>query len=184
MEKVLKELGLGEKEQVIYKLILEYGKIAPALLARLAKINRTTVYSVADELVEKGLIEEDWGGKVLYYLPVRDEGLQRIITKEKEKAEEKERAVRELGEIIKNIPASKTYSVPKIRFVEEDDLEKYLYEATPRWYESMQTTDTTWYGFQDHTFAEKFEKWIDWSWNCAPQPIKLKLLTNQSDIEE
>lgn len=184
LEKVLNQLGLGNKEQIIYKLILEYGKIAPALLARLAKINRTTVYSVANELKLKGLIEEDLGGKTLYYIPVRVKGLEKIIVEENQKVKDKENSIRELQEILKNTPESKTYSVPKIRFIDEADLEQYLYEATTRWYESMLTTDATWFGFQDHTFVEKFEKWIDWSWDRAPQPIKLKLLTNESDIEE
>ncbi|OGI68950.1 hypothetical protein A3A05_02325 [Candidatus Nomurabacteria bacterium RIFCSPLOWO2_01_FULL_41_12] len=184
LEKVLNQLGLGNKEQIIYKLILEYGKIAPALLARLAKINRTTVYSVANELKLKGLIEEDLGGKTLYYIPVRVQGLEKIIVEENQKVKDKENSIRELQEILKNTPESKTYSVPKIRFIDEADLEQYLYEATTRWYESMLTTDATWFGFQDHTFVEKFEKWIDWSWDRAPQPIKLKLLTNESDIEE
>ena len=71
LEKLLNQLGLGEKEQTIYKLILEHGKIAPALLSRLAKINRTTTYSVANELKTKGLIIEDLGGKTLYYLPAK-----------------------------------------------------------------------------------------------------------------
>jgi len=184
LEKVLNQLGLGNKEQAIYKLILEYGKIAPALLARLAKINRTTVYSVAHELKSKGLIIEDLGGKTLYYIPSRENELKKILEEDRKKAKHKEHSIHELQEIIKNIPESKTYSVPKIRFVEESDLEQYLYEATSRWYESMLTTDATWFGFQDHTFVEKFEKWIDWSWDKASQPIKLKLLTNESDIEE
>ena len=184
LEKVLNQLGLGRKEQVIYKLILEHGKISPALLSRLSKINRTTVYSVAEELKAKGLILEDLGGKIIYYIPTRADDLKKILEEDREKAKHKEHSIHELQEILKNIPESKTYSVPKIRFIDEADLEQYLYEATPRWYESMQTTDTTWLGFQDHTFVEKFEKWIDWSWEKAPQPIKLKLLTNESDIEE
>ena len=184
LDKVLNQLGLGNKEQAVYKLILEYGKIAPALLARLAKINRTTVYSVASELKTKGLIIEDLGGKTLYYIPVRADELKKIIEEDREKAKHKENSIHELQEILKNIPESKTYSIPKIRFIDEADLEQYLYEATLRWYESMLTTDATWFGFQDHTFVEKFEKWIDWSWDKAPQPIKLKLLTNESDIEE
>jgi len=184
MEKLLTQLGLGEKEQIIYKLILEHGKIAPALLSRITKINRTTVYSVANELVEKGLIFEDMGGKTMYYIPVKAKELDKIIEREKEKIKNKENSIRELQEVLKNIPESKTYSVPKIRFIDEADLEQYLYDATPKWLENMQMTDATWYGFQDHTFAEKFEKWIDWSWGISPQPIKLKLLTNQSGIEE
>ena len=184
LEKLLNQLGLGEKEQTIYKLILEHGKIAPALLSRLAKINRTTTYSVANELKTKGLIIEDLGGKTLYYLPAKEKELEKIIQHEKEKAKNKENSIKDLQEFLKNSPESTTYSVPKIRFIDEADLETYLYEATPKWQESMLTSDATWWGFQDHTFVEKFEKWIDWTWDIAPQPIKLKLLTNESGIEE
>lgn len=184
IEKVLQELGLGNKEQVVYKLILEHRKIAPALLARLAKINRTTVYSVAKELKEKGLIVEDLGGKILYYLPSRANELNKIITEEKEKAEKKECSIRELQEFLKNAPESKTYSVPKIRFVDEVDLEKYLYESIPRWIENQLAVDSkTWWGFQDHTFVEHFEDWIVWFWKNAPKEIDLKLFSNESSIE-
>ena len=185
LENLLNQLGLGEKEQIVYKLILEYGKIAPALLSRLAKINRTTVYSVANELKAKGLIIEDLGGKTLYYLPARANELQKIIDKEKEKIKTKESSIQELQEFLKTSPQSKTYSVPKIRFIDEEDLEKYLYEATSRWTENQLTNgEKTWWGFQDHTFAEQFEKWIVWFWNNAPESIDLKLFTNKSVVEE
>ncbi len=185
MEEILKQLGLGEKEQTIYKLILERGKVAPALLSRLAHINRTTVYSVAKELKEKGLIIEDLGGKNLYYLPARGNELDKLIVQEKEKAQAKENSIRGLQEFLKNIPESKTYSVPRIRFIDESDLEKYFYEATPRWIESQIANDeTTWWGFQDHTFVEHFEKWIVWFWKQAPKKIDLKLFSNASPIEE
>src|SRR5258707_1002354 len=137
LEKLLNQLGLGNKEQAVYKLILEHGKIAPTLLGRLARINRTTIYSVAKELKEKGLIVEDFGGKTLYYLPAREKELEKIVEKEKEAVKVRESSIRELQQFLKNIPESKTYSVPKIRFVDEADLEKYLYEAFPRWVGSM-----------------------------------------------
>ncbi len=184
LEKLLNQLGLGHKEQIVYKLILEHGKIAPALISRLAKINRTTVYSVAKELQEKGLIIEDLGGRTLYYLPVRDTELEKVIEIENEKAKNKIESIKELQGFLKNIPESKTYSVPKVRFVDEVDLEKYLYEASPRWIENQLATDTTWWGFQDHTFVERYEEWIKWFWNKAPKEINLKLFSNQSEIEE
>lgn len=185
MEEVLKHLGLGPKEQTIYKLILEHGKVAPALLSRLTHINRTTVYSVAKELKEKGLIVEDLGGKTLYYLPARGNELDKLIELEKEKVEVKEKSIRSLQDFLKNIPESKTYSVPKIRFVDELDLEKYFHEATPRWIESqLANNETTWWGFQDHTFVEHFEKWIVWFWKMAPKAVDLKLFSNASSIED
>ena len=185
LEKVLQQLGLGNKEQTIYKLILERGKVAPALLSRLTKINRTTVYSVAKELKDKGLIIEDLGGKTLYYIPAREHELEKLIKIEKEKTQQKEQSVRELQELLKNTPQSTTYSVPKIRFIDEIDLESYLHEASPRWIENqLATGEKTWWGFQDHTFAEAYEGWIDTFWRKAPKEIDLKLFSNKSEIEE
>lgn len=184
IDNLLNQLGLSDKEKTIYKLILEHGKISPALLSKLTKINRTTVYSVANDLKSKGLIAEDLGGKIIYYVPILENEFEKTIKKENEKFKEKEKTLRELQEALKNIPKSKTYSVPKIRFIDETDLEDYLYEATPKWHKSMIKTDSTWWGFQDHTFVEKFEKWIDWHWDIAPKEIDLKLFTNESGIEK
>jgi sugar-specific transcriptional regulator TrmB len=184
MEKLLTQLGLSEKEQLIYKLIVEHGKISAVFLGRLAHINRTTVYSVAHELKAKGLIIEDLGGKTLYYMKASEGELEKIIEREKQKAEDTERSIRELQLLLKNTPESKSYSVPKIRFVDEADLESYLYDATPRWIESGLLNDPTWWGFQDHTFVEHFKKWIVWFWNRAPEKINLKLFSNKSDIEK
>lgn len=183
MEKLLTSLGLGPKEQTIYKLILERGKVPAAMLSRLANINRTTVYSVAKELKEKGLIIEDLGGKTLYYLPAREHELEKIIKREKEEVEKKESNIKELQEILKGIPESSTYSVPKIRFIEESEVEDYLYEATPRWIESNLANDPTWWGYQDHTFVERFKDWIVWFWKRAPDQVNLKMFSNDSTIE-
>jgi sugar-specific transcriptional regulator TrmB len=184
LEKTLNELGLGNKEITVYKLILEHGKIAPAQLSRLAKINRTTVYSVAKELKEKGLIIEDLGGKTLYYSPSRGSELDKVVKAEHEHLKQKESLIRELQELIKNSPESKTYSIPKIRFIDEADMKDYLYDAVPKWNNSIQTTDTTWWGFQDHTFVEKFEDWILWYWKNAPKEIDLKLFSNDKEVEK
>lgn len=184
MEKILTQLGLGPKEQQIYTLILERGKITPAMLSRLSEINRTTVYSVAKELHDKGLIVEDLGGKTLYYMPAREEELEKMIKRETEKTQSKIAHIQQLQEMLKNIPESTSYSVPKIRFIDETDVEDYLYEATPRWIESLITNDPTWWGFQDHTFAEKYHAWIDWYWKQAPETLNLKMFTNDSEIEK
>ena len=185
LEKVLNDLGLGHKEQIIYKLILERGKIAPALLSRLSKINRTTVYSVAAELKEKGLIVEDLGGRTLYYLPVSDKELEKVLRKEEEKMLQKKNSILELQEFLRQVPQSKTFSIPKIRFVDEIDLEKYLYEATPRWIQSSEATNKIWWAFQDHTFPAKFENYIDWTWELElEKKMEVKVLTNESKSEE
>lgn len=184
VEHILTSLGLSPKEQQIYHLVLERGKITPALLSRLSGINRTTVYSVAKELQDKGLLVEDLGGKTLYYLPARESELQKLIKRETEKTETKISHIQQLQEILQSIPESTSYSVPKIRFIDEADLEDYLYEATPRWIESLVQNDPTWWGYQDHSLVERYEGYIDWFWKRAPESICLKLFSNDSAIEQ
>lgn len=184
IDKVLENLELGPKERLVYKTILEYGKIAPHLISRLTQINRTTVYSVAKELKQKGLIVDDLGGKTVYYLPTREGDLEKVISTEKARLVKKEQTLQELQEILRNNPESKTYSVPKIRFIEEEDIERYLYDITPKLFESMQKYDNTAWGFQDPAFPHLYEKWIDWFWEKAPADIQIKILSNESNIEE
>ena len=183
LDKALEKIGLGTKEKQIYKTILEYGKIAPALISRKTGINRTTVYSVANELKSRGLIIEDLGGKTLYYLPANDSEIDKALAKDKKVLAEKEAGLKELKDALRLMPQSKTFSIPKIRFIAEEDIEKYLYDATPRWTENQLANDTTWWGFQDHTFVEHYRDWIVWFWKQAPEVIDLKLFSNDSQIE-
>lgn len=183
LEQLLQKLGLGDKEQLVYKLILEYKKITPARVALLAKLNRTTTYSVANELKKKGLIIEDLGGKTLCYIPALGNELDKLIKEQYEKAERNKKNILELQDFLKTQPESKTYSIPKIRFIEESEIEAYLYDASKRWCDSALTFDKTWWGFQDPSLAAKYEKWIDWFWEKMPTDIQLKLFTNKAEIE-
>ena len=183
IDKTLEKLGLSIKAKKVYKLILENGKIAPAFISRKTGINRTTVYSVANELKSRGLIIEDLGSKTLYYLPASDTEIDKVLTQDKKDFAEKEQGLQELKETLKMIPQSKTFSIPKIRFIAEEDLEKFLHDATPRWIESNMTNDSTWWGFQDHTFVEHYKNWIVWFWKHAPKEVSLKMFSNDSAIE-
>lgn len=183
LEKALDQLGLSIKEKQVYTLVLQHGKIAPALIARKTGIQRTTVYSVAGELKNRGLIIEDLGSKTLYYLPAPESELEKVIKMDSEKLEKKKEGLKQLQETLKLFSDPKTFSIPKIRFIAEEDLEKYLYDTTPRWIESNLANDPTWWGYQDHTFVEKYKDWIVWFWKKAPDGINVKLFSNNTSIE-
>ncbi|MEI8223905.1 MAG: helix-turn-helix domain-containing protein [bacterium] len=183
LDKILEKLGLTIKAKKVYKLILESGKIAPVTISRKTGINRTTVYSVANELKARGLIIEDLGSKTLYYLPAQPEEIDKILEHDRKEFREKEEGLHELKDALKLVSQSTTFSIPKIRFVAEEDIDKYLHDATPRWIESNLANDPTWWGFQDHTFVEKYKNWIVWFWKHAPKEVNLKMFSNDSDIE-
>ncbi len=185
MEELLKSLGLNDKERLVYRTIVEAGKISTARIARLTGVNRTTVYSVCGELRKKSLIRESVGEKVAYWMAREGRELDLLLAREREALARKEETIGSLKDALKNMPGSKTFSIPKLRYVEEDELESYLYEATPKWNASeIATRETTWWGFQDHTFVEHYEKWIVWYWKHAPKELDLKLFSNDSTIEK
>lgn len=180
----LQELGLYDKEVAIYLAVLERGKISAADLSRLTGIHRTTIYSAIQNLTRLGFIVEELGDSKRHYLPASPESLANIYKIEQEALEQKKVIIETIMKEARELQNSAVYSPPKIRFVQEEQVETFLYEQTPIWIESIMNTDRAWWGFQDHRFAQLFEAWIDWFWEQTPQNLDLKLLSNESEIEE
>ena len=180
---LLQQLGFTKKEAEIYLALLRRGKAMPASIAKETGVNRATVYSITKSLIKKGIISEDLGGKTLYLVarPVKD--LSHILKKEKEELEKKEEIISSAIGELSIITTNTTYSIPKIRFVEESDIEKHLYDMLPMWAENVAGIDNTIWGFQDHTFVEMYHEWIKKQWGVWPEDIQLKLLTNKSYVE-
>lgn len=184
----LKKIGLTDKEIKVYLALLKSGRITPTNLSKLTKITRPTVYTIAQSLLSKGIIAEDFAGTTLHLTPLPVENLSQIIDKSRRELSEQEsfvhKAIAELG----LISAENEYPVPKLRFIAEDKLEDFLYDNFVRWNTAvLNTPDTTWWGFQDHSLVEFYEKWILWTWKTKEYQdprIKAKLLSNLSPIEQ
>ncbi|MSR71664.1 MAG: hypothetical protein EXS50_03320 [Candidatus Taylorbacteria bacterium] len=187
IEELLKKLGFSEKEIRVYLTVLENGKIAPALIASITNIKRSTVYAVGKELLKKGVITEDVEGSGGYFVALPPEHLESAIEKEQQAILDKKKIIKEAIVELANIPKSKSYSVPKMRFIDEYNIKDFLYRQTPVWEESMiKTKNPTWWGFQDHRFLEtkEYQDWIDWYWQRSPITIDLKMISNDSEIEQ
>lgn len=183
IQQLLEQLGFSKKETAVYIAVLQKGKISPSEVAKITDINRTTVYSVANDLIKRGVISEDLGNESTRYLvalPLNE--LQQ--EEEKKIANKKEilnQAIEELGVLSKDA----RYTVPKIVFVDGKNLEKYLYKQSKAWSNSIMKRDGVWWGFQDVSYVEHYEKVIDWYWEkAAPKGLSLKLLTNKSPLEK
>jgi sugar-specific transcriptional regulator TrmB len=180
----LKKLGFSDKEAEIYLTILEQGKTMPARISASTGINRTTVYSVIKGLLRKGVISEDITQKNHYLIALSAENLERLTMREEVNLKNKKNLISKTIEEIEAMPfGNQQYSIPKIKFLEEDDLENHLYTQLKTWDKSCQKIDGTCWGFQDHSFAEKYKKWILWAGEKFPQ-MQVNLLSNKSEIEE
>lgn len=181
----LKKLGLSDKEVAVYLAILQQGKTTPSNVALLTKINRTTVYSIAKDLVKKGFLTEDLGGKTTFLVATTPQDLTFLVKKEERELEKKKQLIESVISNLQNFSEHSKYAIPKISFIQEEDLEEYLYRRSDEWHSSIMKYDGILWGFQDHTFAENYEKWIDWEWQVGgPKNLRLRLFSNQSGIEE
>lgn len=153
-------LGLTGSEVKLYLALQKHGKALPSALARITKINRATVYSLASSLQSKGLIAEDAGGKSRYLVPLPPASLQNLIEGPKRELKEKESHVAEAITELQQLVGGKAYPIPKIRFVQEDDLEQFLFDNTRKWQVDLLAQDGIWWGFQDSSVVEHYEKWI------------------------
>src|SRR3990167_385222 len=184
IQDILKQLNFTDNEAAVYLAILQQGKITPADLAKTTNVNRTTVYSIAKELIKRGLISEDLGGTTRYLIARAPQDLEQLVTREEKKLAQKKQlvsaAVKELQSYTKNAQ----YSIPKIVFVADDDVENQLYKRVKDWNDSIMERDGVWWGFQDQNLVANYEKWIDWYWQMsAPEGLSLKLISNKSAEE-
>lgn len=184
IELLLKELGFGTKEIQVYLSILKAGRILPAELAKKTGINRTTTYSTVKLLLKKGVIAEDLGSSPRALIALPPAELDNIVKKEERELKLKKAKVNSAIKELQKFSTAENYSLPKIVFIQEEDIENYLYKRAPIWTESLLQYDAVWWGFQDHTFVEHYQGWIDWYWKTAPKEISLQLHSNKSDIEE
>lgn len=184
INEILKKLDFSEKEIDVYLAILKNGKITPADLAKITGINRSTVYAITSELGEKGVINHDLSSPIKYLVSAPPEELENIIKREEKKIESKKALVLKAIEELRGFSGNARYSLPKLRFIAEEELENFLYKQADKWDESLLKTESCWYGFQDHTYAEFYSNNIDWYWSRADKDIQLRLITNESNIEK
>ena len=184
MESYFRRLGLNQNEQTVYLEILKAGKLPPHRVARLTGINRTTVYSIAKKLEAHGLIAIDLGQKVHYLVALPPEKFLSLYqTEERELMEKKKVAEALVGEL-QALTSEKQFSIPRIRFIEEIDLREYLYEAYPRWAESVSLHGNMWRGFQDDSFTTTYQDWIEWTWKQDIQKtLQVEFFVNVDPIE-
>ncbi|MEI6810972.1 MAG: helix-turn-helix domain-containing protein [Candidatus Nomurabacteria bacterium] len=185
LEKEFSKIGLNNNEREVYLAVLKAGKVSPIRIAKETGINRTTVYSIARKLAKLGLIVEEVGAKAAYLYADKPESLFAIFQKEEDELKEKQDLVKNIVEELKKIPSQASYSVPKIKFIEEDDLTDYLYKQHDIWMESAITRDAIWWGYHDSSVTKTYEDWIHWSWKQPiSRDITVNLFSNENKEEE
>lgn len=184
-DSLLISLGLNESEVRLYREVLKEREITPASLAKASGMKRTTAYSVARGLVEKGLLIEDATKRPRTFSPSAPEDIALAVETEKKRSLERQNLLKKLSEQVSMTSASKEYPVPRIRFIEEAKLNDFFRQAFPLWNESMlEINEPVFWGFQDATLVEHYEDQLHHWWKISPEALSTKLLTNLSGAEQ
>ncbi len=183
-ENLLEAIGLSAKEAALYGAVVKARQIAPAELAKAIGVKRTTAYSMARSLVEKGLLIEDATRRPRVFVPAGPEELKGAVEAEKKRSEEKQGLLRKLSDQVSLAQAETTYPVPKIKFIEESKMDQYFKQAFPIWNENMlDTKEYGFWGFQDATFVSHYVDQLHYWWKIRPEELYVKLLTNSGGGE-
>jgi sugar-specific transcriptional regulator TrmB len=82
---ILKDLGLSEKEVIIYLALLQLGEETASRISEVADLNRVTTYSLLKSLQEKGFCSIYEKNKVQYFKPIKPEYILGLIEEKKNK---------------------------------------------------------------------------------------------------
>jgi len=97
LEALFKNLGLNKTEAKVYLASLELGQSLPKHLAQKAAINRTSLYQILPNLLQKGLISETVRGKRRYLVA---EDPQKYIDQKESEIEQIKKAVPQLHALL------------------------------------------------------------------------------------
>ena len=177
LEKIML-LGLKEKEAKIFLIVLENRKLSASAISRLGNMKRTTAYTIAEELVQKGILDKDVTKTTTYYSAFSPNSLINYVSQQKRILTERELVLNSLLPELTSLPKSRRFTIPKVRFVEGDEIEPFLYKQIDEWVKStLECKDKTHYCITGPNFEAipKYKKWIEWSWRRMPKEINLKL---------
>jgi len=105
MEEILKNLGLSNHEATIYMALLQRGSLLAGKIASITKINRSLVYTILNNLIEKGLISYAIRENRKYFKAVEPEKFLDILKENKLKIKKQEENFKEILPKLKNLHA-------------------------------------------------------------------------------
>ncbi|MEI8249003.1 MAG: helix-turn-helix domain-containing protein [Candidatus Taylorbacteria bacterium] len=103
LEKYLQEIGLNEKEAVVYLFLLTVDGSSVLDISKKTKINRSTTYIVLESLAKKGLVSETTIGKKTHFQAEQPERLETYIEQRKILLEEQSKKLKDIIPQIKSV---------------------------------------------------------------------------------
>ena len=125
----LRDIGLSDKEGLVLGILLERGPMLAAALAKLTKLNRTTVYWVLAELAEKGLVSSvNKKGMATRYQSIEPEALPSYVERRRDSLAKSKERLEAMAPKLRVAQGHKPF--PKVQFFEGKEGVMQAYEDT------------------------------------------------------
>lgn len=85
IEEVLSDIGLSEKEIIVYLALLKIGEETASRISEIAYLNRVTTYSLLKSLTEKGFCSSYDKNNVQYFKPATPESIFGLLEEKKKR---------------------------------------------------------------------------------------------------
>jgi len=103
LEKYLQDIGLSEKEAIIYLALLAVDNSSVLDLSKKTKLNRSTTYVILESLAKKGLVSETTVGKKTHYQAEPPERIETYVEQRKIMLEEQSKKLKDFIPQIKSV---------------------------------------------------------------------------------
>lgn len=155
--RLLHEIGFTDKEITVYLALSEAGSLTIPDLVHLTGLNRTTLYSVTDQLLTKGVIAEDAIKRRSGFIALPPENLLKITDRYEADLRQlrgkAERIVIELNKL--NVKSA--YPVPAVILVPEEQIMEHMITQAGRLADdALQYGEGHIWGFTDETYLKRF----------------------------
>ncbi len=152
----LRGIGLNLNESVVLGTLLKGGPMYASRVGKEAHLNRTTIYGVLHELIEKGLVSKVKARSATQFQAISPELLPDYIAKRRQDLVEKEKELRDaIPQLL--LLRSKGSILPKVQFFEGEEGVKQAYEDTLENNKGQYLRDIT---GVDAVFKRLGEKWV------------------------
>ena len=174
---LFEQLGLNATEVKTLLYLYEVGRSKATSIARKLSLPRSTVYSVLEGLGEKGLVALEGGKGAKSFVANHPSALHRIVDDQKQKLRRAEHAAAELTGTLEPFFRTKNLNMPKLKFFDGNkNVESMLYENLGQWEQSILAADGVIWGFQDHSFVERYQPWLEHFWKRNNVPVQRNIV--------
>lgn len=124
----LRDIGMSEKEILLYTTLLQTGMAPGSTLAQRTGIPRSTVHFIGRELVKRGIVSMSKKNNVFYFSAEPPEKLLYILERERKKIEQKEQGIEKVMGLLKQMMNPHS-SLPKVQYYEGEEGMIDLYDS-------------------------------------------------------